>query len=112
MANKENGQKLREIALSTVMELVGDEDTAEIIMDEAVTNLPNLKDELQGALDSSDLELASRSAHSLKGVMSTLGLHSESDYAKVCEQALKSGDTNIEEAKVKLFASIDDFMAV
>lgn len=112
MADIENGQKLRDIAYNVVMELVDDGDTAKSIIEEAVVNLPLLKEELISSLKEKDLELATRTAHSIKGVMSTLGLHDESDNAKECETALKNGSNSLESSyKEKLFSSIDDFAA-
>lgn len=110
MANVENGQKIKEIALKTLSDLV-DEETAEIILEEAYINLPELKKDLLETISSNNLEDATRFAHSIKGVMSTMGLPEAAEAAKQCEHKLKVGDRDIDEPLKELFITIDDLMA-
>ena len=109
MADYGNGKKIKEIAFRTLVDLV-DEETAEIILEEAYVNLPKLKNDLESALQEKRLDDAIRFAHSIKGLFATMGLIEDAELARDCELKLREGESDISLNKEKIFSIIDDFM--
>ncbi|MEA3349803.1 MAG: Hpt domain-containing protein [Chloroflexota bacterium] len=99
-------------ALDEYRSLLGDDFIPffEELIDTYLQNTPNLLQSLQDALDGNDIELFTRSAHSLKSNSRTFGADGFADMAFVLEEIGNSG--NLEDADENLAALIDAYPQV
>jgi HPt (histidine-containing phosphotransfer) domain-containing protein len=76
----------------TLTRLGGDQELFLDMIDFFAEDGPALMAEIRSALESNDIEVAGRGAHSLKGLAANFGAQHAMDAARAVEQSAKAGD--------------------